>query len=208
MTQGPRALLFDLSIIKLIAYWCLLLITFENSLDTDQAWHFVGPDLDQNCFTHLWWSALNHFQLEFALLTPIGVVTSEPHLECVVYKKCLRNACGIALWIKFPWGRLDLYGYPWQQSSTIQCSPFIRPNKKSLFRVAQPYLNLLVKPWFFFRFSENNIILCILKGKMPFKMLKIIFFSRIKNDWKKYVCLPYLKFSDPLPKTHLLFYLA
>ena len=34
-------------------------------------------------------------------------------------------------------------------------------------------------------------------------MHKIIFFSK-----KKYVCLPYLKFSDLLPETHLLFYLA
>ena len=33
---------------------------------------------------------------------------------------------------------------------------------------------------------------------MPFKMHKIIFFSI-----KKYVCLPYLKFSDLLPETHL-----
>ena len=35
-------------------------------------------------------------------------------------------------------------------------------------------------------------------------MHKIIFFSRKK----KYVCQPYLKFSDPLPKTQILFYLA
>ena len=34
------------------------------------------------------------------------------------------------------------------------------------------------------------IILCILKGEMPFKMHEIIIFPR-----KKYVCLPYLKFS-------------
>ena len=33
---------------------------------------------------------------------------------------------------------------------------------------------------------------------MPFKMDKIIFFSRNKD-----VCLSYLKFSDPLSKTHL-----
>ena len=42
---------------------------------------------------------------------------------------------------------------------------------------------------------------------MPFKMHKIIFFfSTKKNNLKKYVCLPYLKFSDPLPETHLFFY--
>ena len=30
---------------------CHLLITFANSLDPDQARHFVGPDLDPNCLT-------------------------------------------------------------------------------------------------------------------------------------------------------------
>ena len=29
---------------------CGLLITFAKSLDPDQARHFVGPDLDPNCF--------------------------------------------------------------------------------------------------------------------------------------------------------------
>ena len=38
---------------------------------------------------------------------------------------------------------------------------------------------------------------------MPSKIHKIIFFPEIK---KKYVCLPYLKFSDPLPKTHINFF--
>ena len=70
----------------------------------------------------------------------------------------------------------------------------IRPNKKvPKFCVTQPYLNLLVKPRIFFRFSGKNIILCILKGGMPFKMHKIIyFFQMLKNNFKKYVCLPYL----------------
>ena len=67
----------------------------------------------------------------------------------------------------------------------------------------------------------RNIILCILKGKgkLPFKMHKIIFFSRKNKNKiyvptlpkifkKKYVCLlPYLKFSDPLPETHLFFFI-
>ena len=35
---------------------------------------------------------------------------------------------------------------------------------------------------------------------MPFKMHKIIFYPE-----KKYVCLPYLKFLDPLPETHFFF---
>ena len=34
-----------------------------------------------------------------------------------------------------------------------------------------------------------------------------IFFQKKKIIKKKYVCLPYLKFADPLPETHL-FYLA
>ena len=59
--------------------------------------------------------------------------------------------------------------------------------KKNVFRVTRPYLNLLVKPRFFFGFLEKKyIILCILKGEMPempFKMLKIIYiFSRKKNN--------------------------
>ena len=45
----------------------------------------------------------------------------------------------------------------------------------------RPYLNLLVKPRIVFRFSGKNIILCILKGEMPFKIHKIIFFSRKKK---------------------------
>ena len=38
-------------------------------------------------------------------------------------------------------------------------------------------------------------------------MHKIIFFPE-KKELKKYVCLPFLKLSDPLPETHLFFYLA
>ena len=56
----------------------------------------------------------------------------------------------------------------------------IGPKKTPVFRVTQPYLNLLVKPRNFFRFSGKNIIVCILKGNMPFKMHKMIYFSRKK----------------------------
>ena len=66
--------------------------------------------------------------------------------------------------------------------------------------VTRPYLNLLVKPRIYFRFSgKKNIILCILKGKIA------IFFQKKKIN-EKIVCLPYLKFSDPLPETHLFFF--
>ena len=52
--------------------------------------------------------------------------------------------------------------------------------KIPVFRITRNYLNLLVKPRFFFRFSGKNIILCFLKGKMPYKMHKIIFFPEKK----------------------------
>ena len=54
--------------------------------------------------------------------------------------------------------------------------------KIPVLRVTLPYLNLLVKPRFFFRFSEKYIILCILKGEMPFKMHKTIFFFSKKDQ--------------------------
>ena len=38
-------------------------------------------------------------------------------------------------------------------------------------------------------------------------MQAIIVSSRKKVIKKKYVCLPYLKFSDPLPETHIFFIL-
>ena len=42
----------------------------------------------------------------------------------------------------------------------------VRPIKNPVFRVTRPYLNLQVKPRFFFRFSGKNIILYILKENM------------------------------------------
>ena len=35
--------------------FCCLLVTFANSLDPDQARQNVGPDLDPNCLTPLWY---------------------------------------------------------------------------------------------------------------------------------------------------------
>ena len=40
---------------------------------------------------------------------------------------------------------------------------------------------------------------------MPFKMHTMIYFFQKKNYLKKCVCLPYLKFSDLSPETHLFF---
>ena len=66
----------------------------------------------------------------------------------------------------------------------------LEPNKTiPLFRVTRSYLNLLVKPINFFRLSGKNIILCNLKGEMPFKMQKIIFFQKNKLLKK---CVPTL----------------
>ena len=49
-----------------------------------------------------------------------------------------------------------------------------------VFRVAQTYLDLREKPRIFQVFWKKNIILCVLKGEMPFKMHKIIFFPEKK----------------------------
>ena len=67
------------------------------------------------------------------------------------------------------------------------------------------YVNLLVKP-------KNNSGFLEKYHSMHFERLNAFqnawkcIFSRKK--WKKYVCLPFLKISDPLPETHLFFYLA
>ena len=82
--------------------------------------------------------------------------------------------------------------------------PLGQIKKIPVFRVTRPYLNLLVNSRIFFRFFGKNIILCILKGELPFKMhIKLYFFFQKKIIKKKYVCLPYLKFSDSLPETHI-----
>ena len=72
----------------------------------------------------------------------------------------------------------------------------LKQKKIPAFRGTQPYLNLLVKLRIFSGFLKKNIILCILKGEMPFKKHKFIsrfimhktnFFSRKKiqqqNMW-------------------------
>ena len=56
------------------------------------------------------------------------------------------------------------------------------------------------------------MILCILKGKMPFKMHKITFFPKCLSECVKLYFFPenmniftLLKFSDLLPERHLFF---
>ena len=63
--------------------------------------------------------------------------------------------------------------------------------KISVFRVTRPYLNLLVKPRLFSDFLKKKKIICILKGEMPFKMYKIIFFFPPQKMIEK-ICLPTL----------------
>ena len=52
----PAADVIKEKLVKLFACLCPLLITFANSLDPDQARHNVGPDMDPNCLTHIWYS--------------------------------------------------------------------------------------------------------------------------------------------------------
>ena len=88
----------------------------------------------------------------------------------------------------------------WSSSESV----FLRLGqiRKTVFRVTPPYLNLMVKPGVFFRFSGKNIILCILKGEMNY-----IFFQK-KIVFKK-MCVPTLpKVSDLLPEKSFFFYLA
>ena len=88
---------------------------------------------------------------------------------------------------------------------------FLRPNKKKntpVFRVTQPYLNLLVKPRIFSGFlKKNNIVLSSLEGKMPSKMHKIIFFF---SEKQKKTCVPTLPeiFRPVTRNTLIFFYLA
>ena len=76
--------------------------------------------------------------------------------------------------------------------------------KMCVFRVTQPYLNLLLKPRIFRYLEKYIIILCILKGISPFKMHKILFFSRKKRIKK--ICVPTLpKIFSPVTLITLIF---
>ena len=48
--------------------FCHLLIFFANSLDPDQAWHYVRPDLDTSCLA-LWWYSWKKFMKNLILKT-------------------------------------------------------------------------------------------------------------------------------------------
>ena len=60
----------------------------------------------------------------------------------------------------------------------------------------------MVNSILFSGFLEKNIILCILKGEMPFKMHKLLFFP------EKYLCVPTLpKFFRPVTLNTLIFFI-
>ena len=66
----------------------------------------------------------------------------------------------------------------------------IRPNKKiSVFRVTGLKILGRVGTHIFFKFFfwNKNTILSILKGEMPFKMHKIIFFSRRSKHYEPWL---------------------
>ena len=89
-------------------------------------------------------------------------------------------------------------------SSEIKYLAWAKIKKYLCFKVTRLYLYLLVKSRIFTGLLEIYN-LCILKGEMPFKMHKIIYFFQ-KKKREKYVCLPYLKLSDPLPETLIILF--
>ena len=83
----------------------------------------------------------------------------------------------------------------------------LRPNKKiPVLRVTGPYLNLLAKPGIFSGLLEKIYNFMHFERHFTFQNgSNYLFFPEEKENIKK---KKYLKFSDPLPKTHLFFYLA
>ena len=60
----------------------------------------------------------------------------------------------------------------------------LRPNKKYLCLGFPDPTKIYLWNLEFIQVSGKSIILCILKGEMPFKMHKIIFFQKKKNTKK------------------------
>ena len=60
----------------------------------------------------------------------------------------------------------------------------------------------------FFSFSGKKYNFTHFERRNAFQNANNYIFSQEKNNLKIYVCLPYLKLSDPLSETHLFFYLA
>ena len=71
----------------------------------------------------------------------------------------------------------------------INTEDCLKLTKWPVFRVTRPYSNLPVKPRNFSCFLEKKVILCILKGILPFNMHRIIFlFFSEKKIIKKNMC--------------------
>ena len=90
-----------------------------------------------------------------------------------------------------------------RKESTLTNKP-CQIKKIRVFWVTRPYLNLQVKPSFLSVFWKK-IFLCILKGKLPFKMHKIIFFPE-KETIKKMCANPTKNFQTCFPKHTYLFF--
>ena len=100
-------------------------------------------------------------------------------LLCFV-RVCLYVLCG------------HLLGKGWPLGSRLWC----------LLWVCHFPIGILGQVWYLIVSIPDLCNLITLKGKMPLKMHKIIFFPEKNN-----VCLPYLKFSDPLSEKHLFFFI-
>ena len=72
--------------------------------------------------------------------------------------------------------------------------------------MGNPTLHKFTSEIYFSGFLEKNIILCILKGEMPFKMHKSIFFPEKKI--KKICVLALTKIFRHITRNTLIFYLA
>ena len=89
--------------------------------------------------------------------------------------------------------------YTFNVFSQYPCIPKNPSRASPVLRVTRPYLNLLVKPRIFSSFLKKCIILCILKGEMPFKMHKK------KKFPEKNVCLLAKHFRPITRNTYFLF---
>ena len=86
----------------------------------------------------------------------------------------------------------------------------MRPNKKYLCLELPDLPYLLVKPRTFSGFLGKRKILCILKGKMPFKVhkcIKLYFFPKKIIKTESVPTLPKI-FRPVIHNSHLLIYLA
>ena len=65
----------------------------------------------------------------------------------------------------------------------------------------------LIYWWNLKKIKISEKIYSFWKAFHPLKCIKLMYFFKKEKLNKKYVCLPYLKFSDLLPETHLFFFI-